>query len=173
VGICSTAQHEVLVAQPPHSSRDNTAVTPPSARRALSLRGVFLVSAIGALVGGVLGAGLLAGLLSGGLRELALVDVQLGIAFGGTVGAGVGAVMAPLLALVILRPVPLGRALGWGAVGTVGGALMGATLAPSALFAPTYGGVAGLIVGAFLARLSTTLRRETVPVRTMPPNEEL
>lgn len=130
-----------------------------------SLAGVLRVGGIGALIGGLLGTGVLAGLLSNGFRHAALVDLQLGIAFGGTVGALAGAVMAPLLGWVILRPVLLGRAIGWCATGTLIVALAAAAVAPSMLWAPTYGGVVGLMLGAVAARHATDLRRKSLPLQ--------
>lgn len=116
------------------------------------------VSAIGAVVGAAIGTGMLAGLLSDGFRELILVDVQLGLLFGGTVGGVLGALLAPLLGLIVLRPVSLGRALVWCAGCTVAGSYIAAVLAPSAILAPTWGGVAGLVAGALVARLTTRAR---------------
>lgn len=151
------------MSEPDYASlREDVAVGRPSARRSPSLGGVLRVSGIGALVGGLLGTGVLAGLLSHGFRQLILVDLQLGVVFGGTVGALTGAVMAPLLGWVVLRPVPLGRALGWCATGTLVVAMAGAALAPSVLWAPTYGGVAGLMLGALTARLATDLRHKAL-----------
>lgn len=152
------------MAHPPSPSfPEDTAVAAPGARRTPSLRGLLRISAIGLVVGGLLGAGLLAGLLSGGFRRLALVDIQLGIVFGGAVGGIVGAVLAPLLGWVVLRPVPLGRALVWCATGTVAGAVVGTALSPTDPFAPTYGGVVGITIGAVVARLITGRRQSRTP----------
>jgi hypothetical protein len=137
-------------------------VVSPSVRRKPSLVGVLRVGGIGALIGGLVGSGVLAGLLSGGFRQFTLVNLQLGVMFGGTVGAIAGAVLAPLLGWVVLRPVPLGRALMWCAVGTVIVSVASATVAPLALWAPTYGGVLGLMLGSVAARLDTERRRKAL-----------
>lgn len=127
-----------------------------------SLRGLFLVAGIGACVGGAIGTTLLAGLLSRGFTRLLLVDVQLGLVFGGISGALAGAILAPLLGWFVLRPVPLGRALLFTGAGTVTCAL---AVAPfMGPIAPVWAGIAGLVLGAVGARLTT--RRPSGPHET-------
>ena len=63
--------------------------------------------------------------------------------FGGTFGAVVGGVGAPIFAWPCMRTVPLGRAIGWSAVATVAGAAVGLLTGH-----PAVGGCLGFGIGA-------------------------
>jgi hypothetical protein len=112
------------------------------------VRATLIVSALGALAGCVIGTVLLAALrvgAPGGFHWA--IDLPLSLRFGGTFGAAVGAVGAPLLAWVAFPHVPLGRALLATGLGTIAGAVAGLALAG----APVLGGCLGfLVVGVAL-----------------------
>ena len=77
-------------------------------------------------------------------------------AFAAEIGATLGAVGAPLLGWLVLRHVPLGRAFGWAAAGTViGGALgwLGHTN-------PIAAGGAGMVTASIAARMYSRRRAE-------------
>lgn len=83
---------------------------------------------------------------------------------GGAAGAAVGMIAAPLLSWVLLRRVPLGRAIVQTALGTIAGGMIGMLLASGSaavaagFFTPFIGGLAGFGVAA--ARLALRARRE-------------
>jgi hypothetical protein len=107
------------------------------------VRATLIVSALGALGGCVIGTGLLAALqvgAPGGFHWA--IDLPFSLMFGGTFGAAVGAVGAPLLAWVAFPHVPLGRALLATGLGTVAGAAAGLMLGG----APVLGGCLGFLV---------------------------
>jgi hypothetical protein len=97
-------------------------------------------------------------MLAGGPGGPSRYDLLLGLVMGGPIGAIAGGFGAPLLGWTLLRDVPLGRALWMAAVGTVLGTWAGARLLP-ALPAPVYGGLAGLLLGALMARHATRQER--------------
>ena len=110
-----------------------------------------LLSAIGAGVGFVLGTATLAVLqigAPGGFHWS--VDIPFGIMFGGTFGAVVGGLGAPILSWLLLRTVPLGRAIGWSIIATLGGAGVGLLAGGH----PALGGCAGFAVGTVVLRLT-------------------
>jgi hypothetical protein len=64
---------------------------------------------------------------------------------GALFGAGLGAVLGPLAGFSILRHVPLGRAIGWTALGALIGGVVGMPLALGVLVGPVVGfGIAAL-----------------------------
>jgi hypothetical protein len=84
-------------------------------------------------------------------------DLLGGVWFAGMVGAELGAVCAPLIAWLLLRYVPLGRAFLGLTIGTVLGGLAGwYLLIENTWFAPIGGALAGCIVaGAMLRHFAT------------------
>jgi hypothetical protein len=113
------------------------------------VRATLIVSALGALGGCVIGTVLLAALqvgAPGGFHWA--IDLPFSLMFGGTFGAAVGAVGAPLLAWVAFPHVPLGRAILATGLGTITGAVAGLTLAG----APVLGGCLGFLVAGVALR---------------------
>jgi hypothetical protein len=107
--------------------------------RSRPLAGTALLAGAGALVGGVIGSALLFTLqfgAPGGIHPA--IDVPFAVALGGTFGALVGGVTAPLMGWTLLRRVPFGRAIFGTAMGTLLGAGAGTVLGH-----PAIGGVAG------------------------------
>ena len=109
------------------------------------------VSAAGAVVGALCGAS--AVLLLMPFRPGPGALLTLAVAAAG--GAVVGAVTAPLVGWGLVRRVPLGRAIGHGAIGTVLGALVGSVAGPA-------GALAGALLGLGTAsvRLAHRSQRE-------------
>lgn len=109
-----------------------------------------LLASIGGGVGFVIGTVLLAVLqvsAPGGFRWA--VDIPFGMMFGGTFGAAVGAVGAPTVAWLLLRHVPLNRAIMACAIGTIAGAAIGM----SATARPVLGGCVGFLMSAIIMRI--------------------
>lgn len=107
-----------------------------------------LLASIGAVVGFVLGTAILALLqfgAPGGFHWA--IDIPFGMAVGGSFGALVGGIGAPVLAWTFMRTVPLGRAIGWSAFATVAGAATGLLLGH-----PAIGGCLGFGIGALALR---------------------
>ena len=129
-----------------HPGPEPARVDPARARRV-----TLGLVATGALCGGLIGTALLTALLGTGPHGRSPYDLRIGLLFGGTFGALVGAVGAPVLGWGLLRHVPLGRAIGLTALGTVAGALGGYALGWYA----TASGVLGFVAGGVLARLVT------------------
>jgi len=133
--------------------------------RARSISPIRVVAVTGglAIAGAVVGAGLGAavvgvwGLVVAGPR--ALWENPQSYGFAAMVGAVVGLVLAPPVAWLLLRRVPLGRAILETAAGTALGATAGLLLSG---FHPYYG-LAGACGGLVLAavRLSLLVRRAT------------
>ena len=120
----------------------------PSPLRVSPLRVTALLAGTGAAIGFVLGSALLAALQVGAPGGFHWnVDVPFGMALGGTFGAIVGGVGAPLLSWLFLRRVPLGRAIVWSTVATIVGAFAGLLAGHPAL-----GGCAGFGLGAIILR---------------------
>ena len=86
---------------------------------------------LGAGAGAVAGTAvaMVIGVIEGGLREL--IDFELA-AFGAAYGAVLGAVLLPIAGWLLMRRVPLGRALLGTTLGTIAGGLVG-------WFAPMHG----------------------------------
>jgi hypothetical protein len=125
---------------------DDEIIVTTSSRIAPMSRGdvTLLLAGTGAVAGFVLGTATLAILqiwAPGGFHWG--IDIPFGMMFGGTFGAFVGGIGAPILAWAFMRTVPLGRAIGWSAVATVAGAL-GGLLAGH----PALGGCLGFGLGA-------------------------
>lgn len=131
----------------------------PSAARATALRGTLLLALLGAVVGAVVGTALLSSLLAGAPHHLTWLDVQLGALFGGSLGALSGALGAPLLGWLVLRPVPLGRAIVATALGTLVGAWVAGAAWRTSYVAPIVGGLVGFVAGAVAIRMLTTRGR--------------
>jgi hypothetical protein len=113
------------------------------------VRATLVVSALGALGGCVIGTVLLATLqvgAPGGFHWA--VTLPFSLMFGGTFGAAVGAVGAPLLAWVAFPHVPLGRAILATGLATVAGAAAGLMLGG----APVLGGCLGFLVAGVALR---------------------
>jgi len=110
----------------------------PAPHRARPIAGTLLLSGIGAVVGGSIGTVALLPMLAGRPLHLSLV---LALTWGGSFGALVGAIVAPVAGWTLLRHVPLG----WAIAGTAGGTLAGALLV---FRQPIIGGVAGYIAAA-------------------------
>jgi hypothetical protein len=116
----------------------------------------FLVITAGLIAtGAVVGAlAAMAGYFIGALKT---DDGPMGVwgySFLATVGAAYGAVLAPLFGWLVLRYVPLGRAIGWTALGTVIGGAVGVATHSDPLFAAP----AGFVMASILARLSVRRR---------------
>jgi hypothetical protein len=127
---------------------------------------------VGAAVGAACGAvaiGIVA-VVEDGARVL-LRDPEL-FAVGAAFGAMVGVVAAPLVAWVLLRSVPLGRAIAGTALGTVAGAVAGdlALSIPGAI----YGGFAGFAAAALWLHARSRLGgRAEARVSTSATTEQL
>ncbi|HEY7635556.1 MAG TPA: hypothetical protein VH763_08435 [Gemmatimonadales bacterium] len=105
--------------------------------------------ATGAAVGGVCGVVALSLLLGAAGR---LPDASLALV-AGIFGGAVGAVLGPAAGFSILRHVPLGRAIGWTALGAILGGVVGGPLSMGLLLGPVVGfGVAALALYASVRR---------------------
>lgn len=127
---------------------DDEAIPAEHSRAAPMTRGgvTLLLAGTGAAVGFVLGTAILAFLqiwAPGGFHWG--IDIPFGMMFGGTFGALVGGVGAPLLGWLFLRTVPLGRAIGWSAIATLTGASIGTLVGY-----PVLGGCLGFGLGALI-----------------------
>jgi hypothetical protein len=109
-----------------------------------------LLAGTGAVIGFVLGTALLAFLqiwAPGGFNWA--VDIPFGMMFGGTFGAIVGGIGAPILSWLFLRSVPLGVAIVATTIATIAGAGAGMLASDR----PVLGGCAGFVIGALLLRM--------------------
>ena len=110
--------------------------------------------ATGACVGALAAATIVVALFP---REgLGHLSANSGAAFAAAaaLGAAIGAVAGPALAWALLRTVPLGRAVGWTAVGTVVGAAIGEWANP---LNPYASDLPGVLQGAALGFLAAGL----------------
>jgi len=107
---------------------------------------------VGALCGVVLAS--LALLLTASINELMSRDTAVFLGLCATVGGVVGGITSPIVAWGLLRRVPLGRAIVWGAVGTMLGGVIGEWLSPTNLHSGT---VPGVIVGGFLGFVAASI----------------
>jgi hypothetical protein len=124
----------------------------------------------GAVVGALCGAlSVTLALLPSGLRGF---DAQI-FAVATPVGAAVGAVITPLIAWVLLRSVPLGRAILQCAAGTVaGGVLASWANLHNPFTTPIVGAIAGFAVAATHLRLKyARIGRPKDPLE-LPPESE-
>jgi len=120
--------------------------------------GLLLAGAIFGAVAGAVGLAL-ALLLTEGFRPIPIV----GVGFGAILGAVIGAVAAPTAGWLLLRRVPLGRAVTWCVFGAVIGGVVGWTIGEAAAlvftsFVPALGGafgtgVLGAITGFLIAAI--------------------
>ena len=121
------------------------------------------LGATGALVGAVcsvVAVAVIAG-IEGGIRSLTSHELFGLLSTAGSFGAVVGLVGAPALGWILLRRVPLGRAILFTALGTVVGAVGGELLHPLDPYAHA---VPGVLLGAFLGFIGAgVLARLRVP----------
>ncbi len=110
-----------------------------------------LLAGIGSVVGFALGTALLV--------AIEVVDsgafvwrtaIPFGVLFGGTVGAAVGAVGAPAITWLLLRHVPLHRAIMFCALGTVVGEAIGVVVLRQIVI----GGCVGFVIAAIAMRIA-------------------
>lgn len=112
------------------------------------LAGTALLAGTGALVGGFIGSTLLFLLQLGAPGGITLsVDLPFATVVGGSFGAAVGLVVAPVAGWTFLRHVPFGRAI----LGTAAGTFLGAAAA-LLVGHPAVGGIVGYAVAAVLLR---------------------
>jgi hypothetical protein len=103
----------------------------------------------GAAVGGVCGVVALSLILGAGGR---LPDAGVAMV-AGVFGGVLGAVLGPAAGFSILRRVPLGKAIGWTAIGAIVGGLLGVPFAMGLILGPVVGfGVASLALYASVRR---------------------
>ena len=113
------------------------------------------LAVVGAATGGVLAAAATAGLLVVARGPYVLTGAWDVIGVFGLIGAAVGAVLAPLTSLFLLRHVPLGRALTGTALGTAVGAAVGIAFSlvfSSGYMPPILGAVLGFAIAAIRLR---------------------
>ena len=121
---------------------------------------------VGAIVGGITSmVALTVVSLAGGARTLH--DLTFGLGFAAAFGAAIGAVLAPVEAWILLRRVPLWRAIAETAVGTVLGALAFTLVLPG----PIVGAVVGFTLAAIRLRIATRGGRslKSRSVDALPP----
>lgn len=128
---------------------------------AVSVKRVVAVTAglmgIGAVCGGAIGAVLGVGMLlwSGGPNER---GVWIGFpVYCAMIGGIAGTVLAPILAWVFLRRVPLGRAVAVTGLGALVGAAVSAIVAPPAFIA---GALAGFVMSGIGLFVQTRRRKQ-------------
>lgn len=125
----------------------------------------------GAVVGAVAGAAMftLTMLLSGELSKLWVARDLL--MFAAWFGARAGAVLGPVAAWLLMRHVPLGRAIGGTALGTLAGGALGLLMVGPVESIPA--GVLGFCAAAVYLRVRTPgqARRIGVPASRVPPPE--
>ena len=143
-----------------------------SVRRVLAVTGGLAVAGlvVGAVVGvGVAGAFIALSLLT---RSGGVWNVGSTLLFSAMFGGALGLVLGPLAAWLLMRHVPIGRALGQTALGTAIGSFLGLLLVmfPVLLipFPPLVLGLAGFAAAA--VRLRITHRRKDV-VPTLPADD--
>jgi NhaP-type Na+/H+ or K+/H+ antiporter len=121
----------------------------------------LVLSSAGAVLGaalGVLAIGLFA-LIRGGVGGLVSATSLFPTA--GTFGATVGAILGPVAGWLLLRHIPLGRAIAHTAAGTVLGILAGYALAPAlrlGLLWPVCLGLVGFLLAAVRLRFASPLK---------------
>jgi hypothetical protein len=105
------------------------------------LRGVLLVSGVGAMSGYLLGVLLTIGVAA---VRLEVPNIPVMLLASGPLGALAGAILAPLLGFVFLRHIPLWRSILWTSLGTILGWI-------SAIATGQFWWILGGFVGAGLA----------------------
>ncbi len=116
---------------------------------------------------GLVGAGATFGALAGGTALAVAVfiadheDAGLGFIVGALFGAPVGSVVAPIVALSLLRRVPLGRMFAVCSIGTAIGGIVGALTAPLSVEGGLGGALVGCLVAALMLRRWTAHRLES------------
>jgi hypothetical protein len=124
------------------------------ATRILAVTGGLILT--GALLGGIAGAAALG--VSLAITEGLGRQLPGALLFGGILGAAIGSVAAPLAGWILLRRVPLGRAIGWTTLGAVAGGVIGWLLrldVPGPVPAPIAGALVGFLIPALILRLRT------------------
>jgi hypothetical protein len=115
----------------------------------------------GGLAGGI--AALLVGIVIGGGKDV-LADPFLFFLFGASFGGRIGAVLLPLFAWLVLRHVPLGRALAFTIPGAIVGGLVGALLPIGTSLLPSIvGGTIGFALAGIAARVVTARKATASP----------
>lgn len=128
-----------------------------SARRVLIV--TLILVAMGVICGGVLGAVL--GFVVGTVRHaLAVESAAPMVLTYGALGAALGGGLAPVTGWLLLRHVPLGRALGLTALGTMSGATIGVFFLRDVWW--LWAALIGYALAALYLRLTT---------RSTPPRE--
>jgi hypothetical protein len=105
--------------------RDEIVASPPNSAYALTpfVKGLATLAAVGAVVGGALGTIMLGAMQVRAPGGLSWIDVPFSLMFGGTFGAAVGGVAAPIFASLLLRRATVGQAILWTGIGTIAGVL--------------------------------------------------
>jgi hypothetical protein len=111
---------------------------------------------------GLIGAGAVFGAVAGGVAVTIAAVLTGGptldvdpafFEFGAYVGAPIGAISLPIVAWILLRRIPLGRAIGWSVIGTVAGGVIGFTV----LIRTNADAFVGGLVSAFLGFLAAAV----------------
>lgn len=123
---------------------------PTASHLRLTATALAQVAALGAVGGFLLGSVVLGLLQHGAPGGWSWVDVPFSMIFGGTFGAIVGAVGAPLSGWLFFRHVTLGRAMTITAIGTLAGAALGQGIGGW----PLSGGCLGFLLAGFLLRFT-------------------
>lgn len=124
-----------------------------------------------AVTAGLVAFGAVAGAVAGALVALLAIAVSLGplealdldlIGFGATLGAPLGAVLLPAAGWLLMRRVPLGRAMLWTTLGTIGGGLVGwfTPFLIDEFYRTLVGGFLGFVIAVITLR-RLALRRES------------
>ena len=119
--------------------------------------GLFAFGAAAGAVAGAVVAVLVVLITEGPRAAFDLELVQVGVFF----GAPLGAVLLPLAGWLLMRRVPLGRAVLWTIVGTILGGLVGwfTPLGSDAVYRSLLSGLAGFALAVLLLRRSTATRQ--------------
>jgi hypothetical protein len=122
------------------------------------------IKRIAAVTGGLAVAGAVVGAVVG-MVALAAWRVMVGdtpapedFGIGAVFGAGMGAVLGPLAAWMLMRHVPIGLALGGTALGTLAGAIAGLLISHGDLMAVLIHGLIGFAIAAVVLRIATARR---------------
>jgi hypothetical protein len=86
---------------------------------------------------------------------------------GGIVGGVLGAVVAPVMSWLLLRPVSLGKALLQTMVGAIAGGVIGAIMLPADFMAPLWGAFGGYTAAAVRLRFKAQPPGRAIPT-TVP-----
>jgi hypothetical protein len=97
------------------------------------------------------------------MNELLSRDAAVFLGICAIVGGIVGAISSPIVAWGLLRHVPLGKAIAWGAIGTVLGGVIGEMVSPTSLHGAST--VPGVIAGGFLGFVAASIAARKVSGR--------